>query len=409
MKQLKILSTTLVIAVLLASSVLANGLSLNSVGTRALGMGGAFVGLANDGSALYWNPAGLAGQQARVYLFSTDVIPAGTYKMDAAGIDASTKTNHYISPNFMVNYNFGKLAVAFGIFVPAGLGAEWEGSDLKNLTAPFGPYEWMSKLAVMNFSPAIAYQVTDKFSVGLAVNIYYAMLDLKKPYDTPMDITGDGVPDVLPQYSESSNGLGYGVTFGLKYDVSEKLSLGASFRTSTEVSMDGTAELSDVNMKDDFSRDITWPMWIAGGLAFHPKKNMTITLDAQYSNWKAMDKMVAKYDNWGEGEFVLNWKNAIQYRIGFENALSNSFVYRVGYYYDPAQAPDETLNIIFPSSTNNVVTGGFSYIVEKFQIDAAAEYQFGAERTIDAVPGNAMPGKHQLNTTTFSLGIGYNL
>ena len=29
------------------------------IGIRALGMGGAFVGLANDYSASYWNPAGL--------------------------------------------------------------------------------------------------------------------------------------------------------------------------------------------------------------------------------------------------------------------------------------------------------------------------------------------------------------
>ena len=31
------------------------------VGGRAIAMGDAFVGLANDGSAIYWNPAGLAG------------------------------------------------------------------------------------------------------------------------------------------------------------------------------------------------------------------------------------------------------------------------------------------------------------------------------------------------------------
>ena len=35
--------------------------STESVGTRAQGMGGAFVGVADDASAVYWNPAGLAG------------------------------------------------------------------------------------------------------------------------------------------------------------------------------------------------------------------------------------------------------------------------------------------------------------------------------------------------------------
>src|SRR5262245_1007708 len=38
-------------------------------GARAVGMGGAFVGLANDASAPYWNPAGLAIMDAREILY----------------------------------------------------------------------------------------------------------------------------------------------------------------------------------------------------------------------------------------------------------------------------------------------------------------------------------------------------
>ena len=45
--------------VALAPLIYANGLNLNSLGTRALTMGGAFVGMANDFSAIFWNPAGL--------------------------------------------------------------------------------------------------------------------------------------------------------------------------------------------------------------------------------------------------------------------------------------------------------------------------------------------------------------
>ena len=38
----------------------AGGQTVESVGARALGMGGAFVAVANDSSATWWNPAGLA-------------------------------------------------------------------------------------------------------------------------------------------------------------------------------------------------------------------------------------------------------------------------------------------------------------------------------------------------------------
>jgi F plasmid transfer operon, TraF, protein len=50
-----------VMACLLALPLQLRAQSLDAVGTRAQGMGGAFVGVADDASAVYWNPAGLAG------------------------------------------------------------------------------------------------------------------------------------------------------------------------------------------------------------------------------------------------------------------------------------------------------------------------------------------------------------
>ena len=40
------------------------------VGARAIGMGGAFVGTANDVTSLFWNPAGIARLNHREALFS---------------------------------------------------------------------------------------------------------------------------------------------------------------------------------------------------------------------------------------------------------------------------------------------------------------------------------------------------
>jgi hypothetical protein len=59
MKQIKrIAAFGAVLFGLLPSGVAAQ--SFDATGTRAAGMGGAFVGVADDATALYWNPAGLA-------------------------------------------------------------------------------------------------------------------------------------------------------------------------------------------------------------------------------------------------------------------------------------------------------------------------------------------------------------
>ncbi|VAX28142.1 Long-chain fatty acid transport protein-like [hydrothermal vent metagenome] len=405
MKKIRTTVISLFLIFAVSSSALANGLSLNSVGTRALGMGGAFVGLANDGSAIYWNPAGLAGQESSLDLYFTGIMPSGTYKLDAAAIDASMKSNLYTAPGFFGNYSFGKWAVGLGIYVPAGLGAEWNGAELKNLTAPFpDQYEWMSQIGVISFSPAVAYQISDKFSLGLAVNINYGLFDMKRPGD-PIDVTGDGIPDVLPQYTETSSGIGYSATLGLKWDVCKQVSLGATFRSASKVSMSGDAEVVGL-MKSEFDRDVTWPMWIAGGVAYKPNERLTLTLDAQYSQWSELDKLTTKYKSLPEGEFILNWKDAVQIRLGGEYFVSKPIAIRLGYYYDPAPGPDDTYNILFPSMTNNVITGGFGYYVDKLSVQAGLEYLMGAERTIKPSAHN-MPGIHQMNVLAFSIGLGW--
>jgi len=402
-----LISLALIIAI--SSTAFANGLSLNSVGARALGMGGAFVGVANDATALYWNPAGLAGQQSSILVFGTDIIPMATYKMDLAGIDAKVNSNHYLSPNAFFNYNMGKLSLGLGVYVPAGLGAEWNATDFGY---PEG-YDFLSKIGVVNISPAVAYQVTDKFSVGLAVNVYYAMFDMSQPV-----VAGAGVY----QFEESSTGLGYGATLGLKYDLNEMFTFGATFRTKTNVTMSGTAKNPAFAAygapESEFDRDVTWPTWIAGGVAIRPNDKLTIAVDGQLSMWSENQELVAVFENaaWdaamsagGGDTFELKWKDALQLRLGVEYLLSENVVGRVGYYYDPAPAPDETVNVLFPSSTNNVVTGGLSYKMGQMCFTGAAEYLLGAERDIEMVAENAMPGVHQMDVFAFSLGFTYFL
>lgn len=435
MKRSRTLISTLLIVMMFAGGLFANGLSLNSVGTRAMAMGGAFVGLSDDLTAIYWNPAGLVNVKGFSFeVFGTDIIPIGSYKWNNSlfgiNIDADMNRNHYMSPNLFANYNMGDVSFGLGLYVPAGLGAEWNGADLVQLSNGVAQ-EWMSKIGVFNISPSIAFKASETFSIGIAANIYYGMFDMKRPTNLYDPTTG--APAGSVQYDESSTGLGYGVTIGALIKLHEKVTLGLTWRTKTNLTMSGTAKNPALGAlgapESDFDRDVAWPMWLAAGLAFKPADNLTITLDAQLSKWStSSDQFVTKYQNaiWkaateptGDNIFELNWKDATQWRIGAEYYLTDNFALRAGYYNDPAPAPDETVTILFPSSTNDVATIGMGYKNESFFVNVGLEYLFGQPRKIsdDLVDitnpalgfKNEQPGTHSLDVFAFGIGFGMNL
>jgi hypothetical protein len=80
---LRITASTVVALLLLAGAVQANFLE-TELGARAMGMGGAFVAVADDVTALHWNPAGLAGLPGvQVFGMRTSV-----YSIDGLSEDA---------------------------------------------------------------------------------------------------------------------------------------------------------------------------------------------------------------------------------------------------------------------------------------------------------------------------------
>jgi F plasmid transfer operon, TraF, protein len=77
--------------VLLGCASAVQGQTFEAVGTRAAGMGGAFVGVADDASAAYWNPAGLALGN----VFSI-VVDLGTSKSDPAAMEGARKGSGFL-------------------------------------------------------------------------------------------------------------------------------------------------------------------------------------------------------------------------------------------------------------------------------------------------------------------------
>lgn len=117
------------------------------VGARAVSMGGAFVAQANDLSALYWNPAGLARMQGNSFqLATTDYLADVNYNFAGFGTNLG---------------NVGSIAASV-IFLNSG------DMQVRTEEQPEGTGE---RFDVTNFALQVSYgkALTDKFSVGTTV------------------------------------------------------------------------------------------------------------------------------------------------------------------------------------------------------------------------------------------------
>ena len=406
--------------VLLTTSTFANGLNLNSVGAKAGAMGGAFIGLADDYSAIFWNPAGISQvQNFQLAAYYCGVMPSASYKNSQLGIDAKTETQTYSSPGIMayVPIDSGFISFGLGVYIPSGLGTTWNGDDFKNLTGG-NSYEWMSKIGVINIAPALSIKLLPSLSLGAAFNLSYGFLDLKRPQYV---LDPKNRQPIWGQYSESSSGWGFGGTFGLLFKPINLISIGATFRTANTIAFSGTAEndllkaMMGDNYRDaDLERDIQWPIWYGAGIALRPLGFLTITADIQYTNWKSLDTLDTKYTGWEaagvtEGKMNMSWKSTMQIRFGAEANLFDFLAIRAGYYIDPAPAPDETLNILFPSIDYSGITFGLAFEFSHLTIEGSVEYLMGKERTITTQTMDNMAGVHNNDILAFWAGVVFDL
>ncbi len=419
---------SLVVFILFLSSLAsANGLNLNGFGARAVAMGGAFVGLADDFTAVFWNPAGLTQLKRKTFGATGDlIVPTGTYTLEYAtlgypipgnAVDATTVSKAY--PSGLGGYFHpvtDKMILGLGIYTPSGLGAKWEGKDFVAITGGKA-YEWLSFIGVITIAPTVAYQVSDMVSVGASLNINYGFFSISRHAGFAGTID-------LGQYEEDSTGLGFGATLGVLVKPSEQFSLGVSFRTPSKVSMSGDTQIDNLAVTQpltgvssntsDFDRDVTQPMWLAGGVAFKPIENLTLTADLQYTNWDKLDELDTEYDDpaWqvfmaatDNDKIKLDWSDKIQLRFGLEYVF-DKFAVRGGYYYDPAPAPDDTFTALMPNFDFNVFTVGVGYMNDGIGFNLGFEYLSGKDRDIDPAPDN-MPGTHGLKIWTVLAGLSY--
>ncbi len=272
--------TTFFLVVLLAGSVFASGVGLTGIGARATALGGNFRGIANDWSAMYWNPAGITQIEGFHFGFSSEaVIPVGEYTFSnysampfsvfrTGAVENEPKT--FLIPAAGFVYGMGNMSFGLAVFAPFGLGSKWDVMNTAAYNSAYPEIDYESDLQVIAIQPTFAYKVSDKLSFGVGAIITYADIIIRTPVTTPNPLIFDpnyaalkqGVlapmgldaatyNHILTEKQLTGDGMGFGANIGLKFDVNDKLSLGVSAIYYNDMTLDGKISASTYYAKVD--------------------------------------------------------------------------------------------------------------------------------------------------------------
>lgn len=434
-----------------AGPVYSDRLILSGLGTKARSMGGAFVGLADDFSAVFWNPAGLAFLRKKSFGLSlNDSFQTATYQQERyvpgtgniSVVDARMTPRSNFSGLAAGSHPFGKKWVAaLGVFSSTAFGVTWDNTGLKPFSESAQDIRWSSCVSVITIAPALSFKINDLVSVGASLNCNLGRFELDRfagNFIAP-------IPDIpyflqidLGQYKESSTGCGLSASLGFLYRPSDRISFGISFRTANTIRFRGTARVKGfrtlsttlqrtIGETSAFEKKITWPVWVGLGMSVRPMERLTLAFDLQWTRWSRLDIVQTNYldVNWktymgerGNDRMPMYVRDCLQVRIGAEFQL-RQFSIRGGFFTDPTPGPEKATNILFPDKNSFGMNVGASYRLAGWMLEIGFEYA-AAERVSTAVdvisvypPSTGtswefwLPGRFSGHALTPSLSLSY--
>ena len=369
------------ILVFLTSSAFAGGFQINEHSARAMAMGGAFTGLANDASAAYFNPAGMTQLSGWNFSLGTTVIsPFASFRgVYPATTEYDLQKQTFTPINvYAVGQITDNLFVGFSVNNPFGLGTRWDDDWIGRYLAVD------TELKTFYYGLNLAYKINDVFSIAAGVNYAYGDVTIMKYVPLPDPLAGDF------KLSLEGDDTAFSYNVSLFVKPSDAISFGLSFRSSTPFNFEGTAtseeyptQLEGRLPSGSISASFTAPMNIQAGLAWHANEKLTVTADYQYVGWSSYDKMEVKFADGTTSTAVRDYQNSWIARLGGEYELNNAFKLRAGFLYDKNPVKDELVEPSLPDADRMGFNVGFGYMfTEKFGMDLGYMFLRFAERTI---------------------------
>ena len=270
-------------------------------GARATGYGTAFVSIADDLTAIFWNPAGLAYQKSTQMMLSSYYVSVNATSNDTSGYPTKYETSAIV-PFLGFSTPLNKTTtIAFGMYASGGGGGK---------VANIDPYQLEGEQSFMVYNVSVAKNINDKLSVGVGVEgiemrdklvckIPYAMMGLPYP----------GVSNI--DYSRGA--FGFQGNIGIMYKPVEKLSTGFILRSGTYIGLPKEPNSSFVD-------GYTYPMTMELGASYNVLNPLTVAVAVAYNKY-----------SWTSAEY----NDTVQFRIGTEYKATKQLSLNLGFFTDP--------------------------------------------------------------------------
>ncbi len=434
------LKTLLVAGLILAQAGLAQaaGFNIYEAGARATALGGAFTASADDGSALFYNAAGLSFQSGSS--FNLNMMPvqprfkfAGATTLNGDGPTAEAATKTYLVPGvYYTNSNNSKIAFGIGAYAPFGLGVEW-----------MDPYSFVGRqvsydvdIATVYVTPAVSFKVSECLAVAVGLDLAHQELSLQK-----MTLHPTLGINAIDTHIEGASKLNATPSVGLMFRPGNKFSFGFMYHHKKTMEYEDQ-EITMENAIAAGSTGYAWSHALLSGLAgestdtLHPKLTSEFNLPSIMSfgasykfsprvrlegnyvlfGWSHFEKLAMDFDiDAIDQDIVFTYEDAWQVRFGLDIvAIEDKLNFMLGYVYDNTPQPLASVSPLLPDSDRNDYSIGLQYKTGPWDFTASYMAVIGDERTTieDGLPANHDPayptGTYGSVANIFGAGVGYH-
>jgi long-chain fatty acid transport protein len=429
----------------------AQGYGLYEQGTCMMGRAGAGVAApCNDGSAIFFNPAGLALETAAVVSAEiTSVAPRGRFTNSTTSLVSRINDRTIPVPAAYAAAPIGTHAVAgLGVFAPYGLVTDWPNTSEGRFVGYFSSFK------TFYLQPTIAVGLKNRVFVGGGVDVTHVSVELRRRVDlstqpiarTPFTFGALGVPrgTDFADIDLTGSGNHVGGHVGVIVTATDQLSFGMRYLFRQQVTING--EVATTQIPTNLALPVTIPGVPAGtpidvvirpgfapgsglsnqsantalplpdqfvvGVAISPTQKFKLLADYQRTHWSLFDTVTITNQFAPATVLVESYRDTDGVRIGGEYGI-NRLTVRAGFDVHNAAAPDQSVTPILPEAPRKEVAAGLGLLLgASWRVDVA--YLFVSQtdragRSTDgglAVPTTAVNnGTYHYWANLFSAGV----